>query len=201
MNEDKGIIRPIFIGVATTVLATAILYYLGIQKSSYPEHEREGGSRPAQPSVSSSETPIHSTGEPEFERGKEATLRAWNEMQDIDESTQLAFTSKDFRQRANLYSKIDLTNVDPIYVDLLNRDITFYRKAEQICRDYESRGIELINSNISIEEKQAKAAQFLKEFEIETNMLKILNGDLADEDKKLARLLSEKYGTGFVDRE
>ncbi|MCI0695269.1 hypothetical protein L0337_25085 [candidate division KSB1 bacterium] len=36
MNENKGVFRPIFIGVVTTVLATVILYYLGFEKSASP---------------------------------------------------------------------------------------------------------------------------------------------------------------------
>jgi len=40
MSDDKGIIRPIFVGVVTTVLTAVILYYLGIQKDSSSTHEK-----------------------------------------------------------------------------------------------------------------------------------------------------------------
>jgi hypothetical protein len=44
MNENKGVFRPIFIGVVTTVLATVILYYLGFEKSASPPNESRGTS-------------------------------------------------------------------------------------------------------------------------------------------------------------
>ena len=102
MSEDKSVFKPIFIGVATTVLTTVILYYLGFEKKSSPPNALEGDSGQTSPNVPPLKVADQPAVDADFERRKQATLFAWNKMQDID-ATVTALNSQTYQSLAYSY--------------------------------------------------------------------------------------------------
>ncbi|GEM_PF-6310513 len=204
MSEDKGVIKPIFIGVATTVLTTVILYYLGFQKGSSPPEESESGSRPPQSNVTSPEVPqrLIPAVDAEFERRKQATLKAWDEMQNIDvASITTTPSSATFQQMANLYGRIDLSEVDPILITHINESIAIYIEAINLHMAYETEALQIQQAWIDDWQKQYSYQQLQVKYQPYFFNLGQKLVEINNRDKTLARKLTEKYDVAFVDRQ
>jgi hypothetical protein len=204
MSEDKGVIKPIFIGVATTVLTTVILYYLGFQKDSSPSKESESGSRPPQSNLTSPEVPQRFTPAVDagFERRKQATLKVWHEMQNIDAaSIGTPPSSATFQQMANFYGRIDLSEVDPVLITHINESIAIYQEAINLHLAYETEALQIQQAWMYDLQKQYVFQQLQVKYQpYFYNLGQKLEG-INNRDKTLARMLTEKYDAVFVDRQ
>jgi len=76
------------------------------------------------------------------DKQKAATLRAWRDLQSIDNQlsqTQLATSSAKFRQQAYAYSTIDLSDVDTILQKHLQDSVLACQEAAKLCAEVEAK--------------------------------------------------------------
>lgn len=132
-----------------------------------------------------------------FERRKQATLKAWDQMQDGD-SAYGGPSSEAFQRLSYSYEQIDVSKVDPVLVTHIKESVVLYRESMNAYKAYEDEATRIQQASMSEQEKQ-NAFQLLQSKYQLNKIFQKLEG-INDRDKTLARLFSEKYDVPFVDR-
>ena len=214
MSEDKGLFKPIFITVSSTVLTAVILYYLGIDKPKPddsnnppkpPQSEQTRDTRSLQTTIMKTDGPAdgpadESRADAGFELRKQATLRVWNRMQEIDaQSDWSSLSAADFQQIAYAYSQIDLSNADPVLITHISESISTYNEGGNVYASYEAE-VAQVQQAYMYDHERTQAYQWVmgkyqQSFANVTQKCTNIN----DRDKTLARMFTERYDVVFVD--
>lgn len=191
-SPNAAMVRNIIVGVATSVIGAATLYFLGINKS--------GQTTSAQPS---------------FLETKEATVKGWKSYVSIDniafKNIQSVFNDYKQDQQLDNFKEGYLKEVHKFMTDLEdilkapgmdNSFTSLLRRRQETEKDGEEKFSVFIDNlktilsdnTMGMEDKQRKVLQENQKF---LNMVKGVTARNITEVEGLAKVLNEKYGSAF----